>query len=250
MGAIAMQKRYAKIGIFIFASVLLLSLLAAGGYLVFLNGGILGTIRSLTPAPDPGSTSLKAIRAKSQSAIGAELDSIESAIGPQSYGTAKDDACNSGSHTFSRVDRYAHRCSLRLTRLFSFKGDFRRTVIDFEKALLGLGWKNGLSESRAPLQENMEYYMIHYYDKGRGPPVDLVAGPSGYHKPPFKLGLRWSEKIASDYSGLDYNQKIPLHHRTFYHQPSYQDLAELLRAATSQHQYLLSVAISTDYFEN
>lgn len=231
--------------IIVLGVVMSLPLLALGGWMVFLNGGIVNTIRNLTPEPDPESAALKSSRAALEAEIGVALDNVGSKTGFASYGTAKDDMCNSGSNTFMRSDRYAHSCTLRLTRIFSFDGDFRQTMIEFERALHSLRWENG-SQDR-----NMEYYLIHYYDHYRGSyTVDRIARPHSYHRQSLTLELYWAERDTKGLSSLEQNQKLRQHFKRFYHWSNYQNTDEVFKTATSKHRYVISVAAYGEYFKS
>jgi hypothetical protein len=106
---------------------------------------------------------------------------------------------------------YAHRCTLRLTRYYGFDGDFRQRMLDFEKSLLSLSWKNGLSDDPAARAQSVEYMLASYYDQRPGMLVDSIPAPSGYNAPGLVLELRWAERQTKDLSSLEYTQHAPFY---------------------------------------
>jgi hypothetical protein len=234
----------------IVASSLIIALAALA---VQMNGGIVNTIRNLKPRPNLNDVAIKSDRKALETAIEGALHSIETNSGFTAYATSKDDLCYPGQNNYKVTEGFAHRCTLRLTRFYGFDGDFRQTMIDLEKTLINAGWKNGLSYYPQASERNMEYMMIHYYDRYYGRDyltVDNIAAPIGYHTGSLKLEIDWAEKETRRLFRLESKQRIPSRMWQFYEHHELQSVDDVFKTATRDHRYVAGIAIYGHYFEN
>jgi hypothetical protein len=261
-----MSMRAFKIVAIVMAIVFSLPFLVYGYVLVSWNGGFANTIRILTPRPNLELASIKADREKLDARIGAGLEAIVVASGFKLYASATDDRCYDGENNWKRSDGYAHRCSLRRTRLLGFDSDFRQTMLDFEKSLLTSGW--------APAGRNMDYEMAEYYDRRRSMLSDRLplqgyrmAGlvleiswtegssqplqhPEDHRKRGAAFDAFWAERNASRFRKLDANQRIRAGSHVFYERSEYMNTVEAFNSANLAVRYMLFVSVQGDYFEN
>ena len=260
-----MSRRALKIAAVVIVIIVSLPLLAYGYAIVSLNGGIANTIRILTPRPNMERAYIKVERETLDARISARLEAIAVASGFKVYASAKDDRCYDGENNWKRTDGYAHRCSLRLTRLLGFGGDFRQTMLDFEKSLLNSGW--------IAVDRTMEYVLAEYDD--RHPVLYRVPPPSGYKMPGLVLDIDWAEgagtrlqepdnnqKAQGSFQTfwaedakmrlykLDSNQRIREGAQNFYQRSDYMNTQDAYNNAIRAERYVLSVSIHGHYFEN
>lgn len=261
-----MERQASKIALIVIIVIFVLPLLIFGYIVVSWNGGVANTIRRLTPRPNVEQASIKAEREKLDAGISARLDAIAAANGFKVYGSAEDDRCYDGENNWKRTDGYAHRCSLRLTRLFGFDSDFRQTMLDFENSLLNSGWTAGTS--------NMNTMMVEYYDR-RKAPLHHVPSPGSYKMPGLTLAIEWDEGAGTPRQQpddnqpvreafhafwdkdsrirryrLDSNQRIRAGSQDFYERSDTMDTPQAFNNATRSVRYVLSVSIYGHYFEN
>jgi hypothetical protein len=245
-----MRSRTWKIALIILGVIIAVPLLAYGGFVVMLNGGIANTIRNLKQEPDMERTSIKSARDK----LSGDIESALGFIGEKNdfviFATGKDDRCYKGQNNYKVTQGYAHRCTLRLTRYYGFDGDFRQRMLDFEQSLLSLGWKNGLSGDAFARAQNMEEMMISYYDRRPGAAVDSIPAPSGYSAPGLLLELRWAERQTKNLSHLEYMQHAPFYAGHLYQRPELVNVNDAFRRAVQNHRYVIAVAVYGHYFEN
>jgi hypothetical protein len=262
-----MSKHAWKIALVVIAIFVSLPLLVVVYSHVSWNGGIANTIRNLKPRPNLERASIKGDRENLNARITAQLEIVAAITGFKLYGSAKDDRCYAGENNWKRTEGYAHRCSLRLTRLFGFDGDFRQTMLDFEKKLLDSGWTAG--------KRNMEHVMVQHYDQ-RQVTLDGVPPPEGYKMPGLTLEIEWAEgtgkpileaednqnkpqdafrrfwtqNTRSRLYGLESNQRIRAGSQDFYERSDYMNIQDAFNSATQIVRYVLSVSVYGHYFEN
>lgn len=261
-----MSMRAFTIVAIVMAVIFSLPFLVYGYILVSWNGGFANTIRILTPRPNLQLASVKAHREKLDARIGARLEAIVVASGFKLYASARDDRCYDGENDWKRTDGYAHRCSLRLTRLLGFDSDFRPTMLDFEKSLLTSGW--------AAAGRNMDHEMAEYYDRHRSMLSDRLP-LQGYRMAGLALEISWTEGSsqslqqpdddrnradpfgalevehnASRFRQLDSNQRIRAGSKVFYERPEYMNTVEAFNSANLMVRYMLFVSVEGYYFEN
>jgi hypothetical protein len=245
-----MSRRTWKNALIILAAIVAVPFLAYGAFILLLNGGIANTIRNLKPEPIMERASIKSARDE----LTGNIDSALHLIGANNefiaFATAKDDRCYKGQNNYKVTQGYAHRCTLRLTRYYGFDGDFRQMMLDFEKTLLKLGWKAGLSDDPIARMQNMEYMMTNYYDRRPGVSVDSIPAPSGYNARGLTLELGWADRQTKNLFRLEHSQHVPFHAGHLYQRPELVNVDEAFQKAVLDTRYVIAVAVYGHYFEN
>jgi hypothetical protein len=135
------------------------------------------------------------------------------------YETSSQDICYDGTHNQTRVDEFAHRCTLRLTRFYGFDDSFRDKMIEFEHRVLAAGWDRGRWDGP------MENYMTNYYDVRH-----LRNNPS--------MAVN-SLNVVQRYFTVPFFEQLNLREGN-----------EVLEQVTRVHKYVLAVAIHGNYFRD
>jgi hypothetical protein len=221
------------------------------------HGGIRGAILSLTPRPNLERDDIKGKRAKLRAEIESAFVEVMANTEFVAYETSSHDICYDGTHTSVRVDQFAHRCTLRLTRFYGFDDSFRDKMVDFERRVLAGGWDFPRWGGWP-----MEGYMKNYYDvrhlrKNPSMAVDFVARPGEYHFDDGKLAMRiaWAER-ASQRDGVGANSLYAVQRSSssltpkFLEQSNVHDADEVIERVTRDRRYVLAVAIYGHYFED
>jgi hypothetical protein len=228
--------------------ILLLSIPLLGTALIFvaMSGGVHSILLNMKPRPDLDSPELKRNRAKLEEQIDADFSRTVPGEGLVHYGTSMQDACHDGANNWKHKDGFGHRCTLRVANFYGFDGDFRRTMLDFGKALLAAGWQSNIHDIEWTLtQYDAAALSLHT--------VDRLPNPYPYYKGGFTLDICWAERGSRILSGL---KDIQAHNmgwvkeNSFYDQRKLIDGGDILREVTRDHQYVLGIAISGHYFEN
>jgi hypothetical protein len=256
------MRKYLKIALITAVIIIVIGPLLALAFLyVGLHGGLRGAMLSLKPRPDLERADIKGKREK----LRAEIESAFVRVMGNTEFIAREassyDVCYDGVHTWTMVDEYAHRCTLRLTRFYGFDDSFRDKMIAFEHRILAAGWDQGRT-FRFKSGYPMEYYMTNYYDvrHGRHPtvadvPVQVVARPLGYHSDSARLQMEivWAEQEARS-NGIAVNA-LNLVQRSsayvkFFEQLDLREGSEVLAEVTRGHKYVLALAISGHYVDD
>jgi len=228
--------------------ILLLSVPLFGTALIFIamSGGVHGIILSMKSRPDLDSPDLKRNRAALEERIGADFSRAIPSEGLVHYEASTQDACYDGANNWKHVDGFAHRCTLRVTNFYGFDGDFRKTMLDFEKRLLSAGWHSNIHD--------MEWTLTQYDAVALSlRTVDRLPNPYPYYKDGFTLDICWAERGSRI---LFYLKNIQAHdmgwikENNFYDQRKLIDAGDIFREVTRDHRYILGIAISGYYFEN
>ena len=252
------MRRYLKV-VLITAAIIIATapLLALAFVYVGLHGGIRGTILSLKPRPNLERADIKETRTKLRAEIESAFVHIMAHSEFIAYETSSQDICHDGTHNTLRVDQFAHRCTLRLTRFYGFDDSFRDKMIEFEHRVLSEGWNVGRWGG------SMENLMTNYYDVRhlRNNPsmaVDFVLRPHGYYSDSGQLTMRieWAER-ASQRNGVGVNSLnvVQTGFTTSFPPPFFRQLKlheghEVLAKVTRDHKYVLAVAIYGHYFQD
>ena len=250
------MRRYLKVVLITAAIIIVTAPLLGGAFLyVGFHGGIRGTILSLKPRPNLERADIKERRSKLRAEIESSFVQVMANTEFVAYETSSQDICYGGTHNPWRVDQFAHRCTLRLTRFFGFDDSFRDKMIEFEHRVLAAGWNVGRWGG------SMENLMTNYYDVRhlRNNPsmaIDFVARPHGYYSDSGQLTMRieWAERGSSNgpgVNGLNFVQRgftdFP---PPFFRQLNVHEGHEVLTKVTRDHKYVLAVAIYGHYFQN
>jgi hypothetical protein len=241
--------KYRKLFLVLLAAVVSLPLLVIAAFYIMINGGIVNTIRNLEPEPDVGSATLQSDRTKLEAEIDSAFQTLVANTRLVYYATSTHDRCYGGQNNFHMTEGFAHRCTLQQTRFYGFDGDFRQSMVDFEKGALAAGWNLGRSHSNNPGEQDMQYMMTHYYDVRPNVTVDQIARPIGYNRDNLVLDLNWAERATQHFDSLDTMQAMDFGALASYDQASFQS-GDFFRRVTQQHRYLLGIAIYGHYFEN
>jgi hypothetical protein len=236
------MRGYTKRAIVLLALLVSLPLLAWGLFVVGLNGGIRNTILNMKPRPVPDSPVLRRDKTKFEAGLDTALQTAAANDRFVQYETSTQDICYDGQNNFMFAEGFSHRCTLRLTRFYGFDGDFRKEMIDFEGGLLAAGWQSNDSYS-------MERYMTNYYDVRTNVTVEHIAHPFRYHRDALELEIAWAERKTQLLVSLDDIQR-GYSVSSFYDQRHFTNASELLQKVTTDHRYLLAIAIFGHYFEN
>lgn len=228
-------------------SILLIALI---GLVIGVPGGITGVINNTKSPPNPDDLAYIERRNAVKNSIEGLLGSIESSINLESYGDSTHELCYEGHNNWKRQDGFAHRCDYRLTRFFGFSGDFRKEMIELEQDFLRLGWAPR-SGAELPLERVMaSYYDRYYEDRSDYLVSNLPAGSAVYQNGDKHLYLGFAEQETTTLSGLEFNQKvIGVSHDTHEVQ-DFQDVSKVFDKVVNDHQFLFSVSIEANFFEN
>jgi len=248
------MRRYLNVVLITAAIMIVTAPILAWAFLyVGFRGGIRGTILSLKPRPNLERDDIKERRSKLRVEIDSAFVEVMANTEFVAYETSSQDICYDGTHNQTRVDEFAHRCTLRLTRFYGFDDSFRDKMIEFEHRVLAAGWDRGRWDGP------MENYMTNYYDVRhlRNNPsmaVDFVARPRGYHSDSGKLQMKiaWAER-ASQRNGVGVNSlNVVQRYFTvpFFEQLNLREGNEVLEQVTRVHKYVLDVAIHGNYFRD
>src|SRR5262245_17249871 len=100
-------------------------------YLPFVfSGGFTGMRNRRIPAPDIRSASFISRRTAMKNDIETTFNTVDNYAGFTMYAISIHDRCYQGEYNWKTVDKYAHRCELRVTHFYGFNGDFRTKMID------------------------------------------------------------------------------------------------------------------------
>jgi hypothetical protein len=236
-----MRKR-TKWAIGLLAFLLSLPLLAAISIYVAINGGVYSIILNMKSRPDLDSPDLKRDRARLEVQIDADFSRAVPSESFVSYATSTQDACYDGANNFKHQDGFSHRCTLRVTRFYGFDGDFRKTMLDFEKGLLAAGWHSNIHD--------MEWTLTSFDPKHT---VDYLPSLYGYYKGGLALEIRWAERASQrlfDLKDIQAHGMGWISENNFYDQRKLTDAGAVFREVTQDHRYILAIAITGHYFEN
>lgn len=248
------NKKWKKILIIVSLIIIAIPIL---GYLLLVisfSGGIDGVISDLKPAPNPESSSIVAKRNVAKDSISNSFIELERQIGFSSYATSTHDRCYKGQNNWKVKDGYAHRCDYRLTKYYSFNGDFRQEMLGFDQKLLSLGWSpNGLTMSKM----FVNYYDVYYgQDKSRprnfpeGYLVSSLPTP-GYSKDSQRMELEFAERDTKDLFGIEYTQEVS-GDTSFetYENKNFQDIKTLFQKIIKDNKFVIVISLQQNYFQN
>jgi hypothetical protein len=226
--------------------ILSLPLLGAAWIFVAMNGGISSILFNLKSRPDLDSPELKRDRAKLEQQIDAAFSRDIPNQGFSHYERSMRDTCYDGANNWKHQDGFAHRCTIRVTNFYGFDGEFRQTMLDFERNIFVAGWRSNIHD--------MEWALTGYdaTAPNRGT-VDHLRNPYPYYKDGFALDIRWAERGASRLFGLKEIQAVGMgwtSENNFYDQRKLNDADAVFGEVTRDHRSLLAIAISGHYFEN
>jgi hypothetical protein len=241
----SMRKRI-KWAIGLLIVVLSVPVLGAAWIYVAMNGGIYSILLNMKSRPDLDSPDLKRDRSKLEQQIGADFSRDIPNDGFFHYATSTQDACYDGANNWKHRDGFAHRCTLRVTNFYGLDGDFRKTMLDFERGLLAAGWHSNIHDMEWALTRN-----------DAAAPNDRTVGhlpnPYPYYKGGSALDICWTERGSPrlfDLKNIQAHGMGWVSENTFYDQRNLTDASNVFREVTRDHQYILAVAINGHYFEN
>jgi hypothetical protein len=165
------------------------------------------------------------------------------------------DQCYLGQNNWKVKEGYSNRCSYRVTYFYGFNGDFKEVMSEFDDDLLKSGWE-------APSTFSLKYIFQHYYDSfygadkpkpGNFPDQYLVSDmpKTGYQKDSLVLSVVYAEKKTKDLFEVDSAQNILRGGLLeFYENKEFQDVKKLFNEITLNNEYVVTLSIQDDYFEN
>jgi hypothetical protein len=231
-------------GLLIF--LLSLPLLGAAFIFVAMNGGIYSILLNMKSRPDLDSPDLKRDRTKLEQQIGADFSRDVPNDGFFHHATSTQDTCYDGANNWKHRDGFAHRCTLRVTNFYGLDGDFRKTMLDFERGLLAAGWHSNIHD--------MEWALTRDDAAAQNDrTIDHLRNPYPYYKGESALDICWAERGSPrlfDLKSIQAHGMGWVSENNFYDQRNLNDAREVFRKVTQDHRYILAVAISGHYFEN
>jgi hypothetical protein len=232
------------IGMLIF--LLSLPVFGAAWVYVAMNGGIYSIILNMKSRPDLDSPDLTRSRTRLEEQISTDFSRAIPSEGFVHYATSTQDACYDGANNWKHQDGFAHRCTLRVANFYGLDGDFRKTMLDFEKGLLAAGWRFNIHD--------MTWTLAHYDVVTQNhQTVDHLPNPYPYYKGGFTLDICWAERGSSrlfDLKNIQAHNMGWVSENNFYDQRKLTDASDVFRKVTQDHRYILAIAISGHYFEN
>lgn len=209
-------------------------------------------LRDRQPTIDPHATAVVEARQTTADNLDATLEDLAADNEFTFYASSSDDICHKGSPSDFGTDSdpFNNRCILRVTHFYSFNGDFRENMADFERNVQQKGWR--------PRHSSMTYILVNYYDKYYGDDkpkpgndeylVSNMPTPT-YIKADELIDIEYAERRTKNRFKIGYRQEIS-GHTTFYEDNNTLDEDEIFEKATENHQYLLSLTTEKVYFED
>jgi len=143
--------KYIKIfvlAILIFLGLLILNFYFSFGYGSF--GGFLTEFRSL-----PGEEKLASLRGDAIQQLTLAHTDFSSLPGLILIEETYSDMCAKGEHGWKREDSYAYVCSYRLTAYYATNRDYKELLLEVDKAVNDLGWKQNRTPAMPTISESM-----------------------------------------------------------------------------------------------
>jgi hypothetical protein len=206
-------------------------------------------------SPDP--LTLTSKRAQMASSIIAIQEEIKKRNDKLTYfAQSIHDQCYMGQNSWKVKEGYSNRCSYRVTYFYGFDGDFKEVMTKFDDDLLKSGWK-----AASPIF-SLKYIFQNYYDSfygadkpkpGNFPDQYLVSDmpKTGYKKDSLVLSVVYAEKRTKDLFEIDSAQSILRGGLLeFYEHKEFQDVKKLFNEITLKNEYVVTLSIQDDYFEN
>jgi len=175
--------------------IFLLSVPLFGAALIFvaMSGGIRSIILNVKARPDPDSPKLKRNRTQLEEQIGANFSRVVPSEGFVHYETSRQDTCYDGANNWKHMDGFAHRCTLLVTNFYGLDGDFRKNMLDFERALFAAGWHSNIHD--------MAWTLTQYDAAAQSShAIDRLPNPYPYYDGRFTLDICWKERVLRAYS--------------------------------------------------
>jgi hypothetical protein len=137
-----------------------------------------------------------------------------------------------------------------VTNFYGFDGDFRKTMLDFERALLAADWHSNIHDMEWSLTNNSA--AAQNRAMGR-PPNQYPDYIYPYYKGAFTLYIAWAERGSTrlfDLKNIQAHSMGWINENNFYDQRKFVDVSDVFRDVARDHTFVLAVAISGHYYEN
>jgi hypothetical protein len=231
------------------------------GYLLLVisfSGGIDGVLSDLKSAPDPKSSKVTAKRNISIEDIEREFSHVEEASNLTSHTSSTYDNCYKGQNNWKVKEGYAHRCDYRITRYYGFSGDFRITMLEFDKDIKAIGWQTTSDRS------GLSYVINNYYDQYYGNKdaqvnsnfggtylvSDMPKVYGGYTTNGISMSMAYVERSTKDLYDLESAQGFSMQGFPFYQDKQFKDIKTVFNEITSNNTFVLAISLQKNYFEN
>jgi hypothetical protein len=211
-------------------------------------GGILG---GEAEPPDPMATELVSARAAATDAADAALADAATALGGRVVARTSADACYEGQNNWKVHDGYEHRCTLRRAAVVAFDGDFRKRIARFDERLFASGW----GCYGAPCEETLSGKVEEYWgyrkaeNGGEDPPITRLPTTIMYDTDGLYLDVQYA---GADLTGRQWLKGWHRRRRgglfTSFERSQPLDVDAVLRRS-APHDFVVALAIETDYFE-
>lgn len=245
-----------KVVLIVFGICILLYLVAYLLILVSFSGGVGNVAREFKPAPNATSKSLTNASSAAADQINTSFRKLESGTALTPLATGSHDSCYKGQNNYKVQEGYTYKCTYRQTRFYGFNGDFKATMLDYDKKVLAIGWQ------QPPNSFGMQKVISNYYDQYYGPSkpkpssfptqylVSDLPSPSPYKNSDQRLGFVFAEKTTTDLFELGSAQKVNGSTSVLFEKINTVNTQEVFEKVTAQNQYVLMVSIEIDYFSN
>ncbi len=223
-----------------------------------INGGADGLWRNMKPNVDPNNSKVVIARNTTVTDINNSFSEINKLGYLKEYTTSFYDRCHRGESNWKRTDGYASQCAYKITSYYGFNGDFKQTILNFEKDINKLGWTATYTDrdGNQPMQ-----YLADVYDKSYGTKrlngtgvydvSNLPSSVARYSKNDQTIQIEFVEKSTTDFGDIEYAQRETSGIAgTTYEKQNLPSLPELLKNITNENRYGIVIAITKKYFEN
>ncbi|MDP3991622.1 MAG: hypothetical protein Q8P66_01840 [Candidatus Colwellbacteria bacterium] len=221
-------------------------------YILAVNSGFEGMVRNLKQAPEWNSVEITQARNKTINEINSFQKNIENRMSFNSHGNSSYDQCVKGVHVLGDNDPYSYKCTYRITNLYSFNGDFRKTMLELDLVLTNEGWQGEYTTISRMINE--------YYDDTQNTNYGETGLVSSLPSVQFQknrvayLDVEYAQRETAnlDQISLDqmeYNLSNPERNQV-YSKNDPVNLQEIFQTATEKDKYFLTLSIEQKYFEN
>ena len=228
---------------------LAVALLLAGGWAavnVALAGGPVSWWRSRQPSADPTAADVAAARKAQGDAVAAELRLARMA-GATHDQSGSVDRCSLARHDLWNVETFVSRCTLSVSELSAFSGDFRSAVETLDAQLAAQGWRSNFG-LRAVLAEHYAQYVGKPNPTGSGTYTVSNLPEVTYEKQGRTLTLAFADLTAPAGNSLVTTlEPNPAGSTDYFADVRLPKVDERLGDLARTHRYVMAASVLTEY---